>query len=374
MKKVLFYFRYTGGYWLISLGYFIYFKLNCAAPGIGDGTGLSNHITLIAWRFGMYFQKTFFPFDLNPFYPHFSFIYSSLTPLFFTGSVILVLLYFLYRANRKALYLYLPLLVCFSAAVAPAMLKIGDVDFADRYSYFPSLFLVTAAASGLCSIAEKSALSKKTVCAVSILLVLVNGILGLKEVFVWETSESCIAASLDTPHPNYRVLETEAVIKHQNNDFAGACEIIDRLNREYMDEPAYRRQAIELFCKSFEAMILFQHNRTPEGLRMMEEVLADSGWQKLIHASYHYPRLVLLTTAQVYLKSGKRRQAAATYQRLARFYDRFEPMEKEFYLALAALCSADKKSALKHFENALKYNPDDQNIRRNIQMLQKENR
>jgi outer membrane protein assembly factor BamD (BamD/ComL family) len=168
------------------------------------------------------------------------------------------------------------------------------------------------------------------------LLVLLNGILGAQEIFVWETPESRIAASLDTPHPNYRVLTAEAVKKYQNNDFAEACEIADRLNREYMDEPASRRKAIELFCRSFEALLLFQSDRTPEGLRIMEHVLADPDWQMLIHSTYNYPRLVLLMTAQAYLKNGKRRQAAAMYQHLAHFYDRFEPMEKEFYLALSA--------------------------------------
>ena len=212
------------------------------------------------------------------------------------------------------------------------------------------------------------------VCAAGVLLVLFNGVLGFKSVQVWKTPESRVAAALDTPHPNYRILTAEAVKRYRNNDLAGACGIADRLSREYMEEPAARRKAIELFCRSFEGLLLLRSNQIVTGLQQIEAVLTDPDWQMLLHASYDYPRLVMLSTAQIYLKSGKRRQAAQMYQKIARFYDRFEPMEKEFYLALSALCSADKKNALKHFENALKYSPEDSNIRRNIEMLKKESK
>ena len=59
------------------------------------------------------------------------------------------------------------------------------------------------------------------------------------------------------------------------------------------------------------------------------------------------------------------------YRRLANLYGTYEPMEKEFYLALAALCQDDKITALRHFENAHKLNPGDENIRKNIEILKK---
>ena len=69
--------------------------------------------------------------------------------------------------------------------------------------------------------------------------------------------------------------------------------------------------------------------------------------------------------------AGHRKEAAELYRRVAEVYGFYEPIEREFYLALAALCLNDRTTALRHFENAHKLNPGDENIRKNIEILRK---
>jgi tetratricopeptide (TPR) repeat protein len=69
--------------------------------------------------------------------------------------------------------------------------------------------------------------------------------------------------------------------------------------------------------------------------------------------------------------TGRRKEAAGYYRKAAELYGMLEPLEKEFYLALAALCLGDRTTALKHFENAHKLNPADENVRKNIESLRR---
>ena len=366
-----FYVKYSGIFWLLSLIYYVVFK--CVAPA-GDlmGTeGLFNQMILIGWRYGSYLVKTFVPYGLNPMYPHFSFADDSLVPLYAAGVIVLLLLEFLRRKNRKTLYLYLPLFLSFSAAVAPGLLKIGDTDFADRYSYFPSVFAVLAAAALLCSFCRRFPRMVRGVTAVSCCAVLGMGIMCFDKVFVWETPENYLAAIFSVPRPNYRVVIGSAIRDFDNGDFAAALQKADRLRQDYNDAPAIRKTMIGLFTESLEGAILYRQGRSHAGAQKLLRVFSHSHWSLLGNAGYQYARTVLLMTSGYCQKTGRRKEAAELYRRAAGLYGRYEPMEREFYLALSALCLGDKTTALRHFENAQQYSPDDVNIRKNIEILKK---
>ena len=102
------------------------------------------------------------------------------------------------------------------------------------------------------------------------------------------------------------------------------------------------------------------------------KVLSHPNWSLLANSSYGYPRFILLMTAQLCQKAGQKKNAAEIYRRLAEFYGAFEPLEREFYLALTALCLDDKITALRHFEKAQSLNPADVNVQRNIEILRKQ--
>jgi tetratricopeptide (TPR) repeat protein len=370
-KDWLFYVKYSGLFWLLSLIYYIVFKCVAPAGNLLGGKNFSDQLILMGWRFGSYFVKTFVPYGLNPYYPHFSLVNDSLLPLYAVGIIALLLLEFLRRGNKKALYLYLPLFISFSAAVAPGLLKIGDVDFADRYSYFPSIFAVLAAGSGLCALINKFPRSRKAVIAGVCCLTLGMGIRCFDEVFVWENEKSYTRATLDHPLPNYRCLIGETIVNFDQGDHAAVQKNIRRLREDYMDIPANRKQTIDFFVESLEGVILVRQGHTKAGMKKLTAVLSHPNWGLLTNTSYGYPRMVLLTVAGVCQRAGNKKDAAEMYRRLANLYGTYEPMEKEFYLALSALCLGDKKTALEHFEKAQQLNPQDENIRKNIEILRK---
>ena len=128
---------------------------------------------------------------------------------------------------------------------------------------------------------------------------------------------------------------------------------------------------IELFSESLEGAILYRRGNVSAGAYKILKVLSHPRWSLLVNSTYGYPRYILLTAAGICQKAGRKKDAAELYRRLAGHYGDFELMEKEFYLALAALCLGDRTTALRHFENARKLNPEDENIRKNIEILKK---
>ena len=369
LTKAALYLKYSGPYWLVSLVWSAVYKL-VFAPVVTTGSeGLGRTLAVVGWRYGMYFLKTFVPAGLNPFYPHFSFESDSLFPMYLMGGMIVALLVLVRRKNAMAAYVYLPLLLCFTAAVFPALFMIGDVDLADRYSYFPGVFAVTGSAVLLCSLIRRRPGTAKVAAAAASASVLLMGVLCCRQVSAWETRESYVAAALSVPKPNYRSLFTDTVRKFEEGDLPGVRRNIDFLRENYGALSVHRRKIIAFFTTSLDGILLIRSGRTAEGMKKLERVIWDPAWELLVCTPYGYPRHVLLTAAGVYQKAGMRKAAAEIYRRTAKLYGTFEPLENEFYLALAALCLGDRAEALARFEKAQSFNPDDENIRRNIAAL-----
>ncbi len=178
-----------------------------------------------------------------------------------------------------------------------------------------------------------------------------------------------MAAILSVPKPNYRSLITETVWKFDKGDLPGVQRNLVLLHENYGDLSENRRKRISFFTTSLEGILLVRSDRVAEGMKKLERVIWDPAWELLVCTPYGYPRCVLLTAAGVYQKAGMRKAAAEVYRRTAKLYGAFEPLENEFYLALAALCLGDRKEALARFEKAQTFSPGDENIRRNIAVL-----
>jgi len=364
--------KYTGAFWGVSLLWFAAYKL-VFDPVMDVGSrGIAETLAVMGWRYGMYFWKTFFPVGLNPFYPHFSLTENSLLPLWLTGAGAILLLESARRRHTGTLRVHLPLCVCFSAAVFPALFQIGDVDYADRYSYFPAVFVVTGCAFALCRFVRRHPAAEKTAVLLAAAAVLGMGLMCRRQVFVWESQESYMAAVLSAPRPNYRMVITETVRKFDKGDLPGVRKNLDLLRSDYGELSPNRRKIISFFADSLEGVLLVRADQAVPGMKKLERVLWDPAWELLLCTPYGYPRCVLLTAAGMYQKAGMRDAAAEVYRRTAKFYGAFEPLEKEFYLALAALCLGNKTEALARFERALALSPGDENIRKNIAALKGE--
>ena len=339
------------------------------APG---SQGIAETLAVVGWRYGMYFWKTFFPVGLNPFYPTFSLTEDSLWPLWLTGAGAILLLESALRRNVGTLRVYLPLLFCFSAAVFPALFQIGDVDYADRYSYCPSVFVVTGCTFALCRFVRRHPAAGKTAVLLTAAVVLLTGLMCRRQVFVRETQESYMTAVLSAPRPNYRMVITDTVRKFDGGDLPGVRKNLELLRSDYGELSLNRRKIISFFADSLEGVLLVRAGQAVPGMKKLERVIWDPAWELLVCTPYGYPRCVLLTAAGMYQKAGMREAAAEVYRRTAKLYGAFEPLENEFYLALAALCLGNKTEALARFEKALALSPKDENIRRNIAALKGE--
>jgi tetratricopeptide (TPR) repeat protein len=163
-----------------------------------------------------------------------------------------------------------------------------------------------------------------------------------------------------------------AIQSFDHGDFADAMQKVRFLQEEYTDIPPVRKLTIDLFSESITGAILLKQGKTREGAGKLFKVLSNTQWGLLLNTSYGYPRYILLTAAGLSQRAGHQKDAAELYRRLAGLYGSFEPMESEFYLALASLCQNDRTTALRHFENAQKLSPHDENIRKNIEILKRQ--
>lgn len=370
-KDIGFYLKYTGAYWLMSFVCFGLFRLLGSTPGIGDASGVGETLAVTGWRFGNYLFKTFVPVGLNPFYPHFSMTDSSLLPLFAAGITGVVLFLFLYRRNRQAWYLYLPLFIAFSAAVAPALTYIGDVDFADRYSYFPSVFAVTAAACGICSFCNHHPRYRKAVAVIICGIVIATGYYGYCKIFVWENKQANSDAALDCEKPNYRCLIVLAVEKFYQNDLNGIERLLQRLNTDYINDNEKRRDTVNLFTASLKGVLLIRSGKLHQGLALLESVIVKKNWFLIFNSTCEFPFLVLKNTAMAYRKTGQFGKAAIVYRGISEEYKQLRNyFQAEYYSALAAYTLNDRAGAVRHFENALRIKPDDE-VRKSLESLKK---
>ena len=176
----------------------------------------------------------------------------------------------------------------------------------------------------------------------------ITGIMCFDKVFVWENEENFSTAILSVPKPNYREIVTQTITRFNAGDYQAAQQYLARLRRDYAQAPASRSLSIRLFADSMEGAILVRTGKPAAGMKKLIKVLSHPNWSLLANSSYGYPRFILLMTAQLCQKAGQKKNAAEIYRRLAEFYGAFEPLEREFYLALTALCLDDKITALRH--------------------------
>lgn len=356
--------RLSAGFWaVLAVWLGLFFALS--AEG---GAVFSINITRMAWQLGHYFWKNFYWLELNPVYPDYT---SDMTlfPFVLLCGVFLLVLYFCRKEKAWALNDCLPLFLCFGAAIAPCLFRIGNNDLADRYTCFSSLFILLMPGLLYDKLEHRFPARKKIFRFLVLSVIAAAAVLCFFRVSIWKSSDSCVAAALNAPRPNYRMLMASAAGSFQTGDYARALQIADRLKADYTALPGSLYKDIVIFSHALESGVLLRTGRLAEGRKHLSQLLDHPDWDRMQYASYSFSRQILLLGAAAYAAENNTARAVSCYRRLALIYGRFEPMEKYFYCGVAALVSGDRPEALKYFELAHRANPSDENVRKNLEML-----
>ncbi len=328
-------------------------------------TRLANpeHYIDIAANIGRYFGKTFLPFNLTTYYP----VELPLTDALFLA-VPAALLFFLRGKSRNfILYCLLPCAVMFGIAISPVsgVVPIGGSEFADRYSYLPSLFLVTGCVFALALLAGRFHQSR----------VWITGVLALISLFsiaevrlnceLYRDEKKFQESALTVRNPHYRVLYSyghRLILEKRCTEALALSEAI-KVPRGASGNTAHR---IGVFRRTLRAVAVIYLGNVDDGLREFDKVIFSKDCDYLKDFSYNFAKDTLSLASKLHLQKGNSQKAAYIFWKLADLYGRYNPAERDFYLGVSAMILRNYQTAVSCFERACKVRPDER-IRLNLE-------
>lgn len=303
---------------------------------------------------GRYCGKSFFPAELCTYYPE----KLPLSDMWYWLILLLPLLLLFFEKSRKyAIYVLAPCVVLFLIIVAPVsgIIPIGGSDFADRYSYIPSLFLFCAAAFAASLLVQRYERARLWVCAALALL----AILSIAEVRVVSQSyrdeklfqESAIAVE----NPHWRNLFSYGHRLLHEKRYVEAYNMAENFHIP-SDASGERKVAFQTFKTSVKALSMIYLGNVEHGLPMLDSVLFSKNCVYVRDVSLGFARDTMNIAAKLHLQRGNVKKAAHIFGMLSDLYGELVPEERDFCLGVRAMILRNYPEAVMYFERlAAKY-------------------
>ena len=343
------------------------FSADSSASGV-------SRLFLASYNILLYFGKTICPVKLNPLYP----LVAPETVSFLYPVILLVIIAILIAgavipwAKREFWSrTILPCGLMFGLAAAPvsSITQIGNVDFADRYSYFPSLF-IWAFIAGLAVVIYRNHFHYRKNLPVFLsgyLLVLL--VIHMSYLPAWKNEDAQIDAMLDTPRPHIQALKLAAMAELKKNNPENALKWTAVL-QSYGDIS----RSDEMFVDGVCGMAEIISGRTEQGIARINNLLNQPDWFLIRNAPREFTRSCILLAANWHLKQRKPenlRYAANLYLMLAQLAGHYSQVDQFNFEGVAMLISGKYPEAERCFINALKLSPADTNIQKNLEAVRK---
>ena len=357
-------------YLLMNFKLFAGFSSEAMANAAGNSG--ASRIPLAAYNILLYFFKTLFPVNLNPLYPlqvpaEISWIFPVLILVIIAALIIPAVL----PGNNRELLArtLLPCGIMFGLAVFPVcnLKAIGNVDFADRYSYFPSLFVWAAVAGAGVLICREYFQFRKLAGIVSGCYLAVLLILTAAYMPAWKSSDSQLDAMLDTDRPHLTALELAAVADYKNKDYDKVINYILLLRERSKDN-----SGSHFFCEAMLGLVEIRQGQVQQGIVRINNVLSTPKWSFISR----FPDMIrecILTSAAWHLQQGKNpenlRYASNLFIMLSQAAESWSVLESLNYRGVAMMISGRYGEAEQIFTQALKFAPGDKNIQNNLRQV-----
>ena len=361
--------------WLYLAAVLLYFAFNALqlsrfASDSAGGFFSAERWMIVLINYANYFFRTLLPLDIRPLYPLFKrdWITFSITAIFWIMAVATLLLAFIRWRYRRIFASFLtPLLLAFLGVVLPVagFQSIGNAEFADRYSYYPSLFVWIGLAAAYEFLAPRRTIWQFIFWAYATLIT-VQGFCYLQ---TWQTKESFINIALgDGKHAHTAVLRMAAWNSFEQKDFDLARAFANQALRNATD---FSRSEDELFALALEGAILLRQG-DPAGLALLDKAVTTPAWGRFQYSSRGFSESVMLLAADAHLRRKSdfdTKFAAQIFLVLGDLSMNSDPARDCNYKAISALLLEDYALAEKLTLQALQYAPEDKNLLNNLRSI-----
>ena len=372
------FFRYFSGvylatalYVLMNLSTFVNFSSGAVAAAGGSG---ENRIALTAYNILCYFGKTLFPVRLNPLYPlndpaAVSNWYVVILLLIIAGLIVPAVIPG--RIREVSARTLLPCGMMFGLAVLPVcnLQQIGNVDFADRYSYFPSLFIWAAAAGALVLFWRRFRNFRRMTAIVAGFYLLVLPVITFSYLPAWKDSTSQLDAMLAVPEPHPAAIKLAAFDEFKKQEYENALALTNliRLSKKL-------NRSDEIFIEGMYGMVEICRGNAEAGIARINGFLSRPDWYFIRGLPGSFIRRCMLTAVNWHLKQRKPenlRYAANIFLMWSQLAADTNQMEKHNYEGVAMMILGRYDEAEKCFLKALAFAPADANIRKNLESVRR---
>jgi hypothetical protein len=266
-------------------------------------------LELILFNYGTYFLKAIMPQNLLPLYPYYATELSNKIICFIPIFLVVITGYLIAKKETRnwALYGLLPALFCFAITLAPTVgfAQIGNTDYADRYSYFPSVFLVIPIIFLLSKVYEEANFKRYIVLGLSGYMILLT-YLTITYIPCWKNFATLADKSLETKYPNVYAITIQAAeaLKENNTE-----KLENSFNGKFFISKSFNSKVkikTELTQAALTGILLFRQNKPDEGIKYLNYIYNHPYGISVQHFPYPIIQGIFTYGANYYWKRLKK--------------------------------------------------------------------
>ncbi len=323
--------------------------------------------THVIYNYLRFAGKTFCPSGLLPLYPFIIFS-RELVILTFAGAAAAVALLAAVWQRSRELFLYdiLPMVLCFGGILLPVsgIIFFSNADFADRYSYIPSIFLWGAAGLVLDKVKWRKFRFSMPAAALYLAALTVSLVLYMP---VWKNNNTLLTACTAVEKPNFAAIIYLSSLQFAENEPDMAMETVKKFSLDACRHQSFKQLISYYNTLSGVISRYMRGNRTV--LPELRTLTAPELLEPILARNFLEPvNMALKVLAMAEIREGNIPAAAEAYRRVSRCNAEDDRFTAEFFRGVAAMLEEKPAVAVSHFQRALQLNPGDENTIRNLEM------
>ncbi len=320
-----------------------------------------HQFAVAARNLGWYTLKLFLPLNLNPYYPRIDFSVGLSDGVLLLAGICLLLIPLaagFYYGKRFLLFRVLPTMAMPLVIILPVagIIHIGEIDYADRYSYIPAAFLIF----GLLYLLQQRfpAMRQQRV----IMAILGTGCVILafstvKYMFAWKSHDSYWQAATRGEPVNRYALIMRIFSEFAVSNYPEAAKLIGRLKNPDCVEENFEPGSGEFYTRVLTGDMYYRHGQFVVAKKLISEAYPAKKPKYLDQAVL---KCIMHRMITMSMFAG---DYAAAKRHIRHFFAKKLNDGKDYdyhiYHGLYAALSLRNKEAEKYFLEALRLRPDD---------------
>lgn len=274
---------------------------------------------------------------------------------------------FLKVKKETLLYSVLPLIVCYIAVLSPVIgiFSFSSPDYADRYSYIPSVFLLFAAGC-----IAPLVINNRTRRIITLSLTVYIIILTYSTIVYlphWKNSVSVFTKSCEHQPANIGAMITLGLLEARSCNSEKAVILAERLRNDYLNDSSNRRAMANAGQLYIKAVVLFKNGNKARALKILHHISSDDSLRNFIF-NLKEGMMFYSMLAECYLEKRMVGKAVLCFKEIVKLDD-IAVKDLFFYKGMVAFFENRKQEALGCFEKANRLDPEDKNIKHNLQRV-----